>query len=1190
VYYDAHIDHSLTDLAGPDRYQLVREIGRGGMGVVYEAVDRTRNVRVALKRLDRVDPTALLRFKREFRARADVVHPNLVTLHELVGDGDRWFFTMELLDGIDVLTHVARDADPQRPKLRRAITALVDGLEALHGAGLVHRDVKPSNVLVTSEGRVVLLDFGLIARAGARDSDQVIIGTPAYLSPELVSSARATPAADWYAVGVMLYEALSGRLPFDGAALQLLMDKTSVDPPDVRMIAPDAPRDLAELTMALLRRSPGERPDAAELRARLGGAPAPRPTARPPEAAPFVGRDRELGVLEDALERALTGRCAVVRVHGESGIGKTRLVRQFLDDAQRRHRALVLEGRCYEREAVPYQGVDSLIDSLTSYLALLPEERQSELLPPDAAAIARLFPVLRRLDAVARTWSTPAPEDAHLRRRGVAALRALLSRLATRRLVVLFLDDLQWSDVDGASLLADLAREPDAPAVLILATFRDDDTRGAERALDHLPDAYDLPVGALAPEEAHALAATLLGDAGPRAAEVAREASGHPLFTHELARADTPAGGTPTLRGVLGERLARLPHASRRLLEVIAAAGLPLPLAIAERAAGGDHDAAAPLRNDHLIRSHGARTFDLVEPYHDQIRAAVLDALGDRLPALHRALAVALEESGRGDPEALAVYWAGAGEPRRAARYTALAADRAADSLAFARAAELYARAIELSPDGHDHALRLGLARALASAGHGVEAARAYVAAVPSAASTTEAVELQRLAAEQLLRCGRMREGVALFEQVFRATGVRYASTPRRALLSLGLLRARVKLRGLGFRPRRAAELPPETLARIDTCWAASAAMGFSDVIRGAEMQARGLLLALAAGEPFRVCRALSAEACFRAASGGEDDRDDARIIEAAEQLAREIDSPHGLALCGLATMLRAYCRGRWAETIALAGPTLALFRDRCTGAYWEATSTRHLRQWALAYSGRYAELAREIEHMFVDAETRDDVYARNYIRTGTSNLIWLAADRPDEATAQVEAAVAEWRASGFQIQDYNAVQALVHIDLYEGRAPRARARLLEIWSQLRRTQILGVQQIRIEALHLRGCAALAASGDLGEAREMARLIAREEMRWGAPLVRVLDGAVAARTGQRDVAIEKLEAAVAGFDAVDMDVHRELARLRLGEMIGGNDGARTIDAARDELARLGVVRPERWAEMWLPGYTPPSGS
>ncbi len=247
------------------------------MGVVYEVFDRERRQPVALKKLLRYDPAALYLFKQEFRTLADVRHTNLVHLYELVvGDGDTAFFTMELVRGVDFLQYARSvipkvasspletvvslkpgrpDRETVRPpgadarngktpilsrsaadvdRLRPALRQLVEGIHALHLAGKLHRDVKPSNVLVTAEGRVVLLDFGvateLRGRAGeAAGGGGEVVGTARYMAPEQAGDEARTPASDWYSVGVMLYEALVGRAPFVGSTVDVLTMKSLMD-------------------------------------------------------------------------------------------------------------------------------------------------------------------------------------------------------------------------------------------------------------------------------------------------------------------------------------------------------------------------------------------------------------------------------------------------------------------------------------------------------------------------------------------------------------------------------------------------------------------------------------------------------------------------------------------------------------------------------------------------------------------------------------------------------------------------------------------------------------------------------------------------------------------------------------------------------------------------------------------------
>jgi serine/threonine protein kinase len=295
-------------------FEIVRELGRGGMGVVYEAFDRKRQRTVALKVMQGLDARTILRFKQVFRILAGMNHPNLVTLYELTGDGPHWFFTMELVEGVPFLKYVRSDVEelyssqtpplsqaaaetvqPGRPhglnakqleRLRDAMGQLAEGVQFLHESGKLHRDIKPGNVLVTPQGRVVLLDFGLAIELdpqGLHESSQRhLAGTVPYMSPEQIACLPLSPASDWYSVGVMLYEALTGRLPFDGEGYEILHKKQQLDPQPPSALLPDVPEDLSALCMELLRRAPENRPTGTEVLRRISRRPdaIPRPPSR----------------------------------------------------------------------------------------------------------------------------------------------------------------------------------------------------------------------------------------------------------------------------------------------------------------------------------------------------------------------------------------------------------------------------------------------------------------------------------------------------------------------------------------------------------------------------------------------------------------------------------------------------------------------------------------------------------------------------------------------------------------------------------------------------------------------------------------------------------------------------------------------------------------------------------------------
>ncbi|HEX8951098.1 MAG TPA: serine/threonine-protein kinase, partial [Polyangia bacterium] len=475
----------MSAFEGTPRFQIVRRLGMGGMGAVFEAIDRERERNVALKVLTVENAEALVRFKREFRALQSVHHPNLVSLGELFAQGDVWFFTMELVRGVDLVAHVRASQPFDEARVRAAFHQLGLGLAALHRHGHLHRDIKPSNVLVAPDNRVVLLDFGLVREHGesADSAPDLVVGTPEYMAPEQAMGAALTPAADWYAVGALLYDALVGEPPFVGAPMGVMVQKQMETPAPPSSREPKVPADLDALCMALLRRDPAARPSEAEILRRLyvelrkdDRTYLTLPTH--PTAERFVGRGEALGALEDAFDAALAGATRLVFVTGGWGIGKTALVRELARQLSLDARApLVWSSRCHEREAIPWKAVDMLMDDASRFLVRLAPAALAPLLSDDIELLARTFPVLTRVPAIAER--PPGAYDAlepHARReRLFAAARELVRRIAALRPLVLVVEDLQWADADGLALLRALLSPPADARLLFVGTTRADD-------------------------------------------------------------------------------------------------------------------------------------------------------------------------------------------------------------------------------------------------------------------------------------------------------------------------------------------------------------------------------------------------------------------------------------------------------------------------------------------------------------------------------------------------------------------------------------------------------------------------------------------------------------------------------------------------------------------------------------------
>ncbi|MES1255415.1 MAG: protein kinase [Acidobacteriota bacterium] len=813
---------------GTDRFRVRRQLGSGGMGIVYEVHDTLRDETVALKMLRRTDASDLYRLKREFRSLVDITHPNVVCLYELLVADERSFFTMELVNGVSFVDFVRGS----RARLLPALEQLIDGVSALHHRGKLHRDIKPSNVLVTPEGRVVILDFGILADVRSlHRGDEARGGTPAYLSPEEASGAAPSEASDWYGVGVTLYEVLTGALPFDGSPTDVLRRKCTVDPPAPADLRPDAvPADLSAICMGLLHRDPTQRLAGAAVRRALwrGAGRSPAPAVMPVSELPFVGRRRQLHALSEARDQVLAGQARAVAIYGPSGIGKSALARQFVRQSDRD--AVVLTGRCYENESVPYKALDGVIDDLSRYLASSAAYDVADLLPRDVSALARVFPVLLQVGAIARAARRAEFDRAdpfRIRRLAFEALGTLLARLAARTMLVVWIDDLQWADADSIVLLDELLAPANPPAMLTLLSFRQEEIGSKPFLQALLPRTSVVSLEPMTDDEADALLSGVAVGGGATLTHadkrrMTHDAAGSPFVLEQLAlyagTTSEETGHAPTFGRLFEARVDALSPAARLFLETLAICGRPVAPEIVCDACDVARDRQSlvvMLRASRFIRSSGSS--DRIEPYHDRFREVLANRLpADRRRGIHTRMAASLVARQSDDCDALFEHYRGAGDDDRAAIQAGLAAEKAAAALAFDRSASFYQHALDLAPSGATaSAWREGLAAALANAGRPAEAADAYLRAAADAPRARH-IELRRCAAEQFLIGGHIDRGLDLSRQVLEAVGLTLAPNPRAAAVRVVWRRARLRFRG---RPSSAALMKARSMARHCCAW-----------------------------------------------------------------------------------------------------------------------------------------------------------------------------------------------------------------------------------------------------------------------------------------------------------------------------------------------------------------------------------
>jgi predicted ATPase len=535
------------------------------MGEVYRAADGRLGRDVALKVIRRAlvnDEDALDRLLREATLASSLNHPNIVTIYETGVVGADRYIAMELVEGSTL-----RVLSGQGLPLGRTLAIarqIAEALAVAHAAQIVHRDIKPDNVMVRPDGYVKLLDFGLArlqpeaVRAGATGpvtEAGMILGTIAYMAPEQARGEAVHPEADVFALGVLLYELVTGKHPFAAGSqigtLHALM-RDNPEPP-IRL-NPELPRAIDQLILESLHKDPRLRPGASEVMYRLNLAhdstvavALASVTVTPTKAAisaNIVGRDAELDMLLHEFDSAQRGRGRLVVVSGEAGVGKTTLVETFVRNIEESGEAVRIgRGRCSERLA----GTEAYLPVLEALDSLQRSEH-----------LGNLSRVIR---ALAPSWYAqimqPAPNDSSAARLAADTIggsqerlkfeiAALLEELGRLHPVVLWFDDVHWADPSTTDLLGYVARRLNGMRVMIIATCRQSALALARHPF--LPLTQDLvahgecqvmvptPLDATAVERY--VAAQFPEHTFPAefATVIARRTEGNPLFMADLLR------------------------------------------------------------------------------------------------------------------------------------------------------------------------------------------------------------------------------------------------------------------------------------------------------------------------------------------------------------------------------------------------------------------------------------------------------------------------------------------------------------------------------------------------------------------------------------------------------------------------------------------------------------------------------
>ena len=806
-----------------------------------------------------------------------------------------WFFTMDLIEGTTLSGHLSSvgpvGSAEREHELRRLLSELVDGVGAIHATGHLHRDLKPANVLVARDGGLVIVDFGLVgdfSSAGALP----VVGTASHMAPEQARGEPATAASDWYAVGTIVYEALTGRIPIDGDSAEVLLRKRRAEVPRLFIDGGPWPEDLVELCRGLLSPDPASRPDCTSDPDACSGpmksrVPSPAPSRRSSVACASSLHSARLSIEWKAAHWSSAAFLA------HRGLARPRSSASF----------------CVARPASGTPscfpaGVTSAKRRRSSYSrgsSTHCPSRSNAMCPEPAIALVPLAALFfgLTLEAAGKPGNTRTMTELEVRSRAVDAFRTGLAELATVGTVILHIDDVHWCDADGVGLLDEVLEA--APHALLILTKRDDEMTDPLRALWRAPflanaSIVEVELEGLSKPDVVAIVRAMAGrDRSLDSEAIARESGGSPYFAAEIIRhaLEQNRTGTPaesaihTLGHTILSRYESLPSPARRILEALSVCDGPRSLRLLEAATRVDdvERAVAVLRSGTFVRTQRIRDTPSVEPYHDRVREEIHRALSDADRAsLHLGFARAFEQLAPQAWESMLHHFEGAGEFAKASFYAIRSAERAAQAQAFEQAATLYRRALRLGTWEADDERKLHerLADALAMCGHNAEAVEAYDRSA-SGTTSSDRIRLQMLAASQVLCSGNVLEGIERLTASIGYLGVHIPEASElfpRAMASVQ--QALMDASELVYRDERSVD--PEHLLRIDACWWAAGGLTSAYHPAGPFLTSVHLLEAVHAGEPMRIARGAYAQAAGSSATLWEEHDPDYPGLDAARR------------------------------------------------------------------------------------------------------------------------------------------------------------------------------------------------------------------------------------------------------------------------------------------------------------------
>lgn len=1262
---DAPTEHpasTLVDKAPPaaphtilaSRYHLQTRLGTGAYGDVYTAWDEQRACIVAIKVLRNAHANALMQFKHEFRGLFELNHPNLIRVFKLGRDGELWFIVMEYIDGHtitdasaafrpisanDDLSYGATtplspplrtiDEDDTQPLpittdvgtveicptlpariIRDRIGQLAQGVYTLHLFGILHCDLKPSNVMLTASGRVVILDFGA-SRYTEFLGEQyrhhwVRAGTRAYMAPEARTLRESTPGLDWFSVGMMLAEMLTGL------TARILSDTPhSARTALLHSIAAEHPAyaSLARLCIALLCPDPAERADHNDVFAACYGEAAER-IAQPTVALErsFVSSSEEWNALQDAYDQFVHGRPCAMLVEGPTGAGKRALCETFL-----RHAALqddaphILVARCVHHEMLNYRAFDELVDGICALVRTMKPEEIQELLPLCTPTLCALFPTLQSVHKDLECADDHAkPKDA------LFALQQLLHAIAAKRRLLVWVADIDQADRDSLRWIARIFAPGTRPHAFLLLSKTNHDTGWHDAPVDLDTLGYAIPTLRLKTQD-EALARHVIQQWLPQ------EMTERPQFIEALLSASRGnlqilralcaqphllqnAADIPTFEQWMTRRLASLPPAGMPVLEALCVSFEPIGTRMLAYVSKRH-----PTDVDKILRDLAKHAFVVETHTDDQERYAIVDEdtrrfLRDRMSEsrvleLHQHYATAISRGAFRAlrPTSIVAHFTHAQRSASAEKYALHFAQTADRSGAYDSAAQMYEWLLQLRSEEDEHAnldLQMRVIDCNVQSGRLLDAAKRLAHLAAHAPNANDSSALHQRAAELYTLCGytyEAHEEHAHAREKHPDHQHRYL--PRMASIFLLLGKLKKRLQRFDITRTSNEPLDTHTLHQLRIHRMAGFEIGIVDPVSGLEFALRELDLALNAGSRRDISRALAGLTTFVSAMGEKHRALAYDWGQLAEEIAAEDNDNISIEWARVGQASIEYHQSNYREAWErIYASYLWLQQHASQQSMMLSYCSTHLIY--LAYmTGRLETLRSVYYSQIVEARARNNRMSEATI-TFAGFITWLMDDAPEAGRAVLQRIHIPQTQRLYRLHDFFIAQYSAELALYEERTDEYSAHIQALKAYERTVVSRSMELTRHAARFLRGrlliAQAQASSSNakkLAKIQKLGRSLCKDETAlvhgWGRQLLaakNILEG-----NDERAAAL--LQKTIEQYDEVG--VHLYAAILRAAGHAHGLWSSNDPEKIRDpyvELRTMGLVNPERFVHAHLPCF------